>query len=302
LAVARSTSDWLRLPAAAALAGVTPAVLRRRADAGELPCFRRGSGPRYFRTRDLAAWRDADPEQGVPLVFDRRSTTSPDSLREGLYDLILRLSPAFDLRETVDLLADGLRELVDAADCDIWMPEGEHLRCVVCNDVQGFDRACTGRILPLDRFPLTRRSVESTQPLAVDSLDDEALTEAEREAMRGWGLASLLDIPMVLGGSLVGLIELYDIVPRDFSDLRSAFEGSGQLLAGAFAKAALLDRLEQSNTELRHQNRRLSSLLDSGRAITSSSRTCSPRWRAGRLRPSTRPSASSTSSTSTRAP
>jgi diguanylate cyclase (GGDEF)-like protein len=269
LAVTGGTSDWLRLPAAAALAGVSPAVLRRRADAGELPCFRRGSGPRYFRTRDLAAWREAGPEQGAPLVFDRQSTTGPDGLREGLYDLILRLSPAFDLREAVDLLASGLRELVDAADCDIWMPEGERLRCVACCDVQGFDRAAAGKILPVDRFPLTRRSLESTQPLAVDSLADETLTEAERDAMRGWGLASLLDIPMVLGGNLVGLIELYDIVPRDFSGLSAAFESSGHVLAGAFAKAALLDRLEQSNSELRHQNRRLSSLLDAGRAITS---------------------------------
>ena len=74
---------------------------------------------------------------------------------------------------------------------------------------------------------------------------------------------------MVLAGSLVGLIELYDIVPRDFSGLSAAFEASRHLLAGAFAKATLLDRLEQGNRELRHQNRRLSSLLDAGRAITS---------------------------------
>jgi len=269
LTIARNTSDWLRLPAAAALAGVTPAVLRRRADAGVLPCFRRGSGPRFFRTRDLLTWREADPEQGGPLVFTRRATIDPDGLRAGLNDLILRLSPAFDLGETLDLLANGLRELVDAVDCDIWMPEGEHLRSVVCCDVQGFDRAVVGRVLPVERFPLTRRSLESARPLAADSLADEGLSDGEREAMRGWGLASLLDIPMVLGGSLVGLIELYDIVPRDFSGLSSAFAASSRLLAGAFAKAALLDRLGQSNSELRHQNRRLASLLDAGRAITS---------------------------------
>ena len=243
--------------------------MRRRADAGELPCFRRGSGPRYFRARDLAAWREADPGARRRRL-DRHSTTGPDSLREGLYDLILRLSPAVDLRETVDLLASGLRELVDAADCDIWMPEGERLRCVVCCDVQGFDRTAAGRILPLRTLsadaaqPRVGAAARGRQPRRRPASPRPSATPCAAGASRACSTS-----PWCSAATSWGSIELYDIVPRDFSGLSAALRSSGHILAGAFAKAALLDRLEQSNRELRRQNRRLSSLLDSGRAITS---------------------------------
>jgi diguanylate cyclase (GGDEF)-like protein len=263
------SADWLRLPAAAAVAGVGPTALRRRADAGELPCYRRPGGPRFFRRRDAEALRDtARPRDPAP---PSALATGADAraLRDGLYTLARRLSQTADLHETVELLASGLRELADAVDCDIWMPEAERLRCVTSCDVHGFDRAVVGRTLPVERYPLTRRILDSGRPLAIDDLHAAHLDPVERDAMLGWGFVSFLSIPMISAGKLVGLIDLYDIVPRDFARLSETLEPSSDILAGAFAKAALLDRLEQSNRELRRQNRRLSSLLDAGRAITS---------------------------------
>jgi diguanylate cyclase (GGDEF)-like protein len=248
---------------------VSPAALRRRADAGDLPSYRRPGGPRFVRRRDAEALRNAARplDGGPPAALPPGA--SADGLRDGLYDLARRLSQTVDLHETVDLLASGLRELADAVDCDIWMPEGDRLRCVVSCDVQGFDSAVAGKALPLERYPLTQRILDSVRPLAIDSLRTASLAPAERNAMLAWGFASFLSIPMVSAGSLVGLIDLYDIVPRDFSRLSDALGPSNDILAGAFAKAALLDRLEQSNRELRRQNRRLASLVSAGRSLTS---------------------------------
>ncbi len=262
------SADWLRLPAAAAAAGVSPAALRRRADAGDLPCYRRPGGPRFVRRRDAEALRDAAQPLGAPPAA-APSGGDAAGMREGLDDLARRLSQTVDLPETVDLLASGLRELADAVDCDIWMPEGDRLRCVVSCDVQGFDRAVAGKTMPLERYPLTQRILDSGRPLAIDSLRTASLEQAERDAMLAWGFASFFSIPMVSAGSLVGLIDLYDVVPRDFSRLSDALGPSNDILAGAFAKAALLYRLEQSNRELRRQNRRLASLVSAGRSLTS---------------------------------
>ena len=263
------SADWLRLPAAAAVAGVGPAVLRRRADAGDLPCYRRPGGPRFIRRRDAEALRRAARSRGAALPPAPPAAADARGLRDGLDELARRLSHTAGLHETVELLAGGLRELADAVDCDIWMPEAQRLRCVTSCDVQGFDRSVAGRTLPVERYPLTRRILDGGRPLAIDNLRTAGLAPVERDAMRRWGFESFLSIPMISAGSLVGLIDLYDIVPRDFLHLSEALGSSSDILAGAFAKAALLDRLEQSNHELRRQNRRLASLLDAGRAITS---------------------------------
>jgi len=289
------SAEWLRLTAAAQVAGVSTAALRRRAEAGDLPCYRRPGGPRFVRRRDVESLRDAeaartsarhpdgdgvgasaDSPSGAPPATVARSRagaaqprTDAATLRDRLYDLARALSQTVDLPETVDLLASGLLELADAVDCDIWMPEGDHLRCVVSCDVQGFDRSVAGRTLPLERYPLTQRILDSGRPFAIDSLNSAGLAQSEREPMLAWGFASFLSVPMVSAGNLVGLIDLYDVVPRDFSRLRDALGPSNDILTGAFAKAALLDRLEQSNRELRRQNRRLGSLVSAGRTLTS---------------------------------
>ncbi len=260
------SASWLRLPAAAKVAGVSPWALRRRADAGELPCYRRRGGPRWLRRRDVEALRDG----GSPKA---RAATAPDDdtreLREGLLDLVRRLSPIADLRQTVDLLASGLRDLADAVDCDIWMPEADRLRCVASCDVQGFDRSAVGRTLPLESYPLTRKIIDDGLPVNVASLRHAQIAPAERDAMHEWGFESFLSVPMVSAGDLIGLIDLYDVVPRDFSQLADALGPSGDILAGVFAKATLLDKLEQSNRDLRRQNRRLASLVSAGRSLTS---------------------------------
>ena len=149
------------------------------------------------------------------------------------------------------------------------MPDGDLLRFVVSCDPHGFDRAKPGKVLALDQYPLTRKALEESRAIAIGSADDARLTEAEREAMVRWGYASFLDVPMQLSGEDVALIELWDIVPRDFSPVIAMLDDARDVLAGAFSKVALLDRLEHGNRELRRQNRRLTALLDAGRAITS---------------------------------
>ena len=195
--------------------------------------------------------------------------TDPAAERAALFDLVRRVSLSVGLQNTVDLLASGLRELADAAGCDIWIPDGDCLKLMSSCDPQGFDRTTPDSVLQLERYPVTRQALDEARAIAVGDLDEARLCETERAAMRRWGFASFLDVPMQISGKVVALVELCDIVPRDFSAVAALLDDGRDALAGAFSKVALLDRLEQSNHELRSQNRRLTALLDAGRAITS---------------------------------
>ena len=267
----------MRLPSAAQLAGVTAGAMRRAADEGRIPCFRRIGGPRLFRVRDVVALRELGEGRGkassAPAdrgpMLGALAAADPGALRAALFDLVRRVSISVGLRQTVDLLASGLRDLADVAACDIWIPDGEFLKLMSSCDPQGFDRTTPDRILALERYPLTRQALDDARPVAVGDLDEPRVNEAEREAMRRWGFASFLDVPMTLSGEVVALVELCDVVPRDYTAIVDALDDARDVLAGAFSKVALLDRLEQSNGELRSQNRRLTALLDAGRAITS---------------------------------
>ena len=63
--------------------------------------------------------------------------------------------------------------------------------------------------------------------------------------MRDWGFASSLTMPLVAGGELVGLVDLYDDAERDWSGDLEFLTGVCQLVAGVFDSTALLDEARE---------------------------------------------------------
>ena len=61
----------------------------------------------------------------------------------------------------------------------------------------------------------------------------------------------MVSMPLVLDGRPVGLIDVFDKRPRDWSERLDFIRNVGRLLAGAFEKAVLLDQLEAGNRDLR---------------------------------------------------
>ena len=68
----------------------------------------------------------------------------------------------------------------------------------------------------------------------------------EVELMRGWGFASSLTMPLVAGGELVGLVDLYDDAERDWSADLESLTSVCQLVAGVFDSTALLDEARET--------------------------------------------------------
>jgi GAF domain-containing protein len=135
-----------------------------------------------------------------------------------------------------DLLTATAHELVDGLDgdaCTVSRVIGDVLILVA-------ERAPAGRTLVMGLgylvtdYPLTQVVLASGRPRAL-TLSDDDLDPAEASVLHELGFASLLMLPLSIGGVAWGLVEVYRIAPSPFGadDLRVA----GEILARTSARA-----------------------------------------------------------------
>jgi len=171
-------------------------------------------------------------------------------------------SQTHGLETVLTALAQRLRETIGAADCDIFTLQDDKLRCLISADREGMDASVVGHVLDIDRFPATALAVRTGQPMAIASLDDPHLTDEEREDMAEYGYESELCIPLVAGDRVIGLIDVFDTRPRDYSEYVDFLRSVGQTAAGVIENALLLDKLERRNAAL-------AELVELGRTVSS---------------------------------
>ena len=249
---------WLPLPAAASHLGVPDETLREWAGDGRVRRFTRQGGEPWFRHDDLerlAAAGAAVAGPPSPLPASGRDAGEPEELeqrlRAGLVELGALVSRTLDLDELLRAVAARLRAVTDTACCDVYMLRDERLFCVASEDPQGFDEEAVGVPLPQDDFPMTWLAIDEGQPVAIDSRDDARLSDAERADMTVWGWHSEVVVPLLAGERIVGVVNLLDIEPRTFDDYLEFLHSVAGIIAGAFEKAALVERLEERNRDLR---------------------------------------------------
>ena len=86
--------------------------------------------------------------------------------------------------------------------------------------------------------------------LVLTGLDDARLTADERRLWKRNGFAGQLSIPLVIDNRLVGLIDVFDVRARRFTDHVDFARSVGQLVAAAFDNLLLVERLAESNQQL----------------------------------------------------
>jgi len=161
------------------------------------------------------------------------------------------VAEADDLGQLVRRVAERLRLALRAEDCDIWRIEGDQMECLASIDSRGWDEGEIGRVADLCDYPGTVAALERDAPIVVDDLQRAPLADEERVRYGRWGYRSMVSMPLVTDGRPVGLIDIFDRRPRDWTDLLDFIRNVGALVAGAFDKAVLLGRLEKGNRELR---------------------------------------------------
>lgn len=197
---------------------------------------------------------------------------------KALVDLGALTAQCPDVEAFVREVTRRLTVTIEAADCDVYLPEdGGQLRCRASyHRDHGFDEAWAGTVLDTEEYPLTAQLARAGQVLVISNPDDPRLNTTERVAFARHGFVSELCIPLIAGERLIGLIDVFDDRERDFAEYFNFMTSAGQMVAGALENRFLLEQVSDRNRELlesarrrEEEARRVSSLLDTSRAISS---------------------------------
>ena len=147
-------------------------------------------------------------------------------------------------------VVERLSELTHTPVADIYTVEGETLHALVSYDNGRYEAEWSGVVVPLSRYPCTRRAIETGELVVAASLDDPVLDEEARYSLERWGYQAHLSMPLSVRGRVLGVVELSDYQPRDFSDDLDLIRGLGQVAAHALENASLFEQVERRNTIL----------------------------------------------------
>ncbi len=190
----------------------------------------------------------ADALRNADLLAElRRANTA---LRE-LVELGDRLNEAGTLQELARAVAERLRTVLAAEDCDIWQVDGGVLRCLASFDSRGWDAEEVGSERELALYETSVAALAADEPIVVGDLARAETSEQEIQAYRRWGYRSMVSLPLVVEGRAIGLVDIFDTQVRDYTVHLDLIRNVGRLLAGSFEKAMLVERLEGGNRDLR---------------------------------------------------
>ena len=163
--------------------------------------------------------------------------------------------------EVLHAVAERLSVLTRTPVVDIYALEAETLRALVSYANGRYDVEWESVALPLKRYPCPRRAVETGQIAVASSLDDPLVAGSGRYSLEKWGYQAQLSMPLMAGGRVLGVVELSDYQPRDFTPDLDLIRGLGRVAARALENAAHFERAERGS-------RALSDLVDLGAIAT----------------------------------
>jgi len=194
-------------------------------------------------------------EIAAHLLDKARLLAALEQRERSLHEIVALGARVNETREPVELAAFVSRRLLDvtgATCCEIYKIERGELRCLVSLDVRpGFDDPDASAAVELDEFPSLGRAARQHELLVFATVDDPRLTLYERQMLERWGFSSELSIPLLIDERLVGMIDIFDTRARDYAEHLDFARSVGQLVAGSFDSLLLLERLAESNRELR---------------------------------------------------
>ncbi|MCZ3385718.1 MAG: EAL domain-containing protein [Actinomycetia bacterium] len=189
---------------------------------------------------DLYALADLDVAEAQGWVIGMPSSTfEPASEAASLtcqssYQRTLALGSRAPGQDTT-ALEKLLTDLVDCSNLDrlarMTGPIGDHLLCDLAEisfidpggeHIQGIGALAwrpEGQRYALADFPMTRRCMETLEIMTVDLVDPQA-DSAEREWMKVQGVTTMIGIPVMAAGKVVGLLECSRKVPAPWSRLQ----------------------------------------------------------------------------------
>jgi len=158
---------------------------------------------------------------------------------QALVDASLEFGATLKLKDVLGSVAVRMRTVADAKECDLYTREGGTLRALLTAEGDVLTNGHAGMTFELSDYAVSREAVETMRPVnVVDTETDVRLSQAEREAARKFHYRSSLDLPLVVGGEVVGLALLTGAEPRAFKRLE-LLQGLAHIAAQALANASM---------------------------------------------------------------
>ena len=259
---------WLRLGPAADLLGVSINTLRRWSDAGKVAVLsqrRRSSPLPACRHRGAAARRGpgGQARRARRAVRRHRRHRGPSARNRDLELLVEAGEDAARLStdDVLESVARRLARLTHSPVADIYAVEGRRLRSLVSYDHGVFDRWWEGTVFDLRDFPVNVTAINERRVCVIASLDDPTLSAERRAALERWGYQSQLCAPLIVRDAVIGILELSDHAPRDFSEHLELIAGLAHVAGRALDNALLFE-------EIRRRNDILHELVEFGALVT----------------------------------
>jgi diguanylate cyclase (GGDEF)-like protein/excisionase family DNA binding protein len=267
---------WLRLGAAADLLGVSITTLRRWSDAGKIPCYRSAGGHRRFRRSDIDAIiagqaRGAAGRRAAPSAPAAADAVGRLEARNRDLELLVQAgiedASHLSTEEVLHSVARRVARLTRSPVADIYAVEGENLRALVSFDGGSFDRSWEGTIVRLRDYPCSWIAADERRIAVASSLDDPVLTTTGRASLEKWGYQSQLSAPLEARDEVIGILELSDYVPRDFSEHMELISGLAHVAGRALENAGLFEEIRRRNVIL-HELVELGALVTGAHDVT----------------------------------
>ncbi|HSL96050.1 MAG TPA: GAF domain-containing protein [Thermoleophilia bacterium] len=182
----------------------------------------------------------------------RRSLERHEKALAELVVLSQQAAKTHDAEAFAQTLGERLMDAVNADCVDIWRVSGGTVRAVLTMSREGTEPEHAGTTLDLGLYPALGEAMAALEPLVFCDLRDPRLTEKEVDLYGTWGYASSVSVPMIAGGAVVGLIELYDDAERDWHKELEFLTSVAQLVAGLFDNALLVHEVRQREA-LQHE-------------------------------------------------
>jgi len=174
---------------------------------------------------------------------------------EALRRLVVRLgehlTTANDTEAILRTSAECLLETTGADGCDIFLLDGELLRCAVSLTQSGLDEEFTGTTVDLGAWTCTAEAITERKPFVIPDRDDTRLTDDDRAELEAHGYHCQLCNPLVVEDQVIGVIHLCDTEPRDFAECFDFVRDVSHLAAATLANELLLEQLRGANRGLK---------------------------------------------------
>lgn len=175
------------------------------------------------------------------LIGASRAMTSTLDLDE-LLEVICRQAAL-----ALDAGSSYIYEYDDDADAMVWLAEYQR------DPSHAFEEPL-GTVYPIEDLPQDLAVVRTRQPVEA-RLDDPGLGDVVRAQLLDWGEMSSLMVPLIVGGEVVGSLEVSEAVyPRHFSELEVGLcVALGEQAAVAIHHAQLYRRLQEQKETIERQ-------------------------------------------------